>query len=102
MHFVELSLIQTRVSTVRCLLKVSSHQRRMPRFKSASKAQSFPKNYHDIPSCVTRDTIGYAFLDEIFPCFESRFDKIIYALIRLLRIKARVDTIVKLCCALLS
>jgi hypothetical protein len=34
--------------------------------------------------------------------FESRFNKIIYALMWLLCIKARVYTIVKLCCALLS
>jgi hypothetical protein len=47
------------------------------------------------------DMIGYAFLDELFPRFESRFDQINCALMRLLRFLARVDTIVKISCALL-
>jgi hypothetical protein len=45
------------------------------------------------------DTIGCAFRDELFPRFESSFDKITYALMRLSRFKARVDKIFK---ALLS
>jgi hypothetical protein len=48
-------------------LMLSSHQRRMPRFKSVSKALSYSKKYHDILSYVTLDAIGYAFRDEVFP-----------------------------------